>query len=70
MQALIGISIALFLFWLAIGDSDMTAEIWQDVKEMGFLKATGYLILACAGVFTFIAVTWALAFLMDCGVQP
>lgn len=68
MQALIGISIALFLFWLAIGDSDMTAEIWQDVKEMGFLKATGYLILACAGVFTFIAVTWALAFLMDCGV--
>lgn len=68
LDAVFGILFAIGCLWFAIGTSELSHEIWQDIKELGFLKATGYLILACAGVFTFIAVTWALAFLMDCGV--
>lgn len=63
-------AVAVFIVgWMVVfSTSDMTEELWQDVKSLGFFKATGYLILVCMVVFTFVVTFWALAFLMDCGV--
>ena len=64
------IAVAVFIVgWMVVfSTSDMTEELWQDVKSLDFFKANGYLILVCMVVFTFVVTFWALAFLMDCGV--
>lgn len=68
LNLLIAAAIFIVGWTVILSSSDMTEELWQDVKSLGFLKATGYLILACLAVASFVVTFWALAFLMDCGV--
>lgn len=60
LNAVFGIAFAITCLWFAIGTSELSHEIWQDIKQMGFIKAFGYFLFGCLIVATFIASFWAL----------